>query len=76
VATLNSAQLQQFAQEGYLVVDNVVDPERDFKPTIEEYAELLDSLARQLYAEGKITSLLSTRPAAAHNRHPRSSKTA
>ncbi len=57
MATLSSTQLQQFAQEGYLVVDSVVDPERDFTPTIEEYAELLDSLARQLYAEGKITSL-------------------
>lgn len=31
---LSAAQLQQFEEEGYLVVENVLDPERDIAPVV------------------------------------------
>jgi len=65
MAVLTRAQLQQFADEGYLVVENVVDPERDFAPVMAEYRALLDTIARDLYAEGAISSLYEDLPFAA-----------
>jgi hypothetical protein len=57
VSTLTTSQRVQSGTEGYLVVEHVVDPERDFVPVIAEYSELLDSLARGLHAAGRITSM-------------------
>lgn len=53
---LTEAQLRRFQQDGYLVVENVVDVERDIAPVIAEMNETLDTLAATLLAEGKITS--------------------
>lgn len=60
--TLTRLQVQAFASEGYLVVENVFDPERDFLPLIGEYRELLDAIALRLYATGKIASLYDDLP--------------
>ncbi len=62
MAGLSSEQLQQFAREGYLVVEGVLDPARDFPPIMAEYEEVLDGLARQLHAEGAISSLYADLP--------------
>ncbi|MCC6175172.1 MAG: phytanoyl-CoA dioxygenase family protein [Chloroflexi bacterium] len=56
MASLTPAQLQQFADEGYLVVENVLDPVQDIQPLLDEYNEVLDGLAEGLLAEGAIRS--------------------
>ena len=62
---LSAAQLQQFADEGYLVIENVLDPARDFAPVLDEYADVLDGIAARLYAEGAISSTYKSLPFAA-----------
>ena len=56
MAGLSAAQRTQFEQDGYLVVENVLDPERDIDPVMAEYAAVLDGLAERLYREGAISS--------------------
>jgi len=51
---LTEAQRQQFINDGYLVVENVVDPERDIAPVFTEFAAVLDGVAAQFVAEGRI----------------------
>jgi phytanoyl-CoA hydroxylase len=62
---LSTAQLQQFADEGYLVVEDVLDPERDFAPVMDEYGAILDDIADRLSAEGAISSTYADLPFAA-----------
>lgn len=57
MSVLTAAQRQQFEEEGYLVVEGVLDPERDIRPVMAEYEEVLDQIARPLYDEGVIGSL-------------------
>jgi hypothetical protein len=51
---LSAAQVEQFAAEGYLLVEDVLDPVRDLSTILAEYAERLDGIATRLYAEGVI----------------------
>ena len=53
---LTEAQLEQFNREGFLVVEDIYDKERDFGPIVAEYSELLGSLCEQWYSEGKLPS--------------------
>jgi phytanoyl-CoA hydroxylase len=62
---LTSAQRRHFDEEGYVVVENVLDPIRDVGPVMAEYAELLDSIAVSLVAEGLLTSTYREMPFAA-----------
>ena len=48
---LTEAQLEQFNREGFLVVEDIYDKERDFGPIMAEYSELLGSLCEQWYSE-------------------------
>ncbi len=59
---LSVAQLQQFADEGFLVIENVFDPARDFAPVMDEYRTILDAIADTLYAEGAISSRYDNLP--------------
>ena len=59
---LNEAQLQQFADEGFLVVADVFDPARDFAPVMDEYRTILDGIADTLYGEGTISSRYDNLP--------------
>lgn len=52
---LTKAQVDQFHEEGYLIVRNLFDAE-DLEPVIQEYADLLDRLAEELYESGEISS--------------------
>ena len=52
---LTAAQVQQFNDEGYLVVENVLDPETDLKPVMDEYSAILDRIVDELVAEGVLT---------------------
>ena len=53
---LSEAQLQFLTGEGYLVVEDVLDPVRDLRPLIVEYEAVLDDLAGSLAAEGVLRS--------------------
>ena len=55
---LTAEQVERFHTEGYLVVEGVLDAERDIEPVLGEYAEVLDGIARQLYDVGEIGSSL------------------
>ena len=62
MAGLTQAQLDQFADQGYVVVDNVLDPEQDLEPVMAEYGAVLDGIARNLHAEGIISSTYADLP--------------
>jgi ectoine hydroxylase-related dioxygenase (phytanoyl-CoA dioxygenase family) len=53
---LNAEQLEHFHREGYLVVEDLLDPEEILDPLEAEYGTILDSLATELYDDGAITS--------------------
>ena len=52
---LNEAQIKTFQNQGYLLVEKVLDPVETLDPIISEYTILLDDLVRGLIAEGKLT---------------------
>ncbi|MCC7371178.1 MAG: phytanoyl-CoA dioxygenase family protein [Chloroflexi bacterium] len=53
---LTPAQRQQFEDEGYVVVDQVLDPAREIAPVMDEFSGVLDDVAASLRAEGAIAS--------------------
>jgi ectoine hydroxylase-related dioxygenase (phytanoyl-CoA dioxygenase family) len=53
---LDHASVEKFEEEGYLVVENLLDEERDIKPLVAEYEALLDQLATQWWSEGKLAA--------------------
>ncbi len=56
VAVAGKVDLEQFQEQGYLVVKGLLDVEKDIQPLVEEYTSLLDSLAERWYQEGKLSS--------------------
>lgn len=56
MAYLTEHQREQFDSLGYVVVDEIFEPERDLDPAIAEYDHVLDRLATELYASGEISS--------------------
>lgn len=59
---LTPAQLQQFEEDGYLVVEDVLDPQADLQPVLDEYSALLDRLVDELIASGKLRSRYADLP--------------
>src|ERR671936_933850 len=59
---LSAAQLTHLTDEGYVVVEDVLDPAVDLEPVIAEYQEVLDGIAASLYAEGAIRSTYAGLP--------------
>ena len=53
---LNDEQLEHFQSEGYVVVEDVFDPEEVLDPLEAEYGAVLDNLARELHEEGVVGS--------------------
>lgn len=53
---LSAAQLQQFDRDGYLVVENVLDPVNDIQPLFAEYTSVLDGIVDGLIADGTLSS--------------------
>lgn len=53
---LTEEQRQHFEREGYLVVEDVLDPLRDFAPIMSEYSQILDGLTETLFHQGAIAS--------------------
>ena len=58
---LSDAQRSSFEKNGFLAIDRLLD-EGDLRPLEQEYARLLDDLARQLHAEGQIPSAFAHLP--------------
>ncbi len=52
---LTTAQLKEFEQNGYLVVEDVLHPDLVLKPILREYAEILDGLYDHWFAEGEVS---------------------
>ena len=59
---LNTAQRRHFADEGFLIVADVLDPVRDIQPLMDEYARILDEVAASFRARGVIASEYQTLP--------------
>jgi len=59
---LSPEQVAQFQEQGYLVVEQLFDPEADLNPIIEEYKGVLNRLAEDLYEKGEIKSLYEELP--------------
>ena len=53
---LTAAQRQQFEEEGYLVVEDVLDPREDVQPVLDEYDRVLDGIVESLLADEAIRS--------------------
>jgi len=53
-AGLDTAEIDQFHREGYLVVKGLLDPEHDLQPIIDEYERVLDDLIATLVASGEL----------------------
>ncbi len=54
MSALSASQKDFFGREGYLVVEDVLDPARDLKLLMEEHGRILDRLARRLLDAGDI----------------------
>ena len=59
---LTQAQLDQFRDQGYLAVADVFDPDADFKLLKREYSGILDGVAAEMSADGRIQSYDPTQP--------------
>lgn len=62
MTTLSPDKVRQFKDEGYVVVDDVLDIEQDVEPVVEEYTALLDSLVNRWYAGGALPSTYAELP--------------
>jgi len=54
--SITQAQIAQFHEQSYLVLEDVLDIERDIQPLWDEYEALLDRLCEKWRIEGKLAS--------------------
>ncbi|MDE0218148.1 MAG: phytanoyl-CoA dioxygenase family protein [Spirochaetaceae bacterium] len=59
---LTAQQIERFHTDGYLLVEDVIPPERYLDPVIHEYEGVLDNLADELHADGEIDSTYADLP--------------
>ena len=59
---LSRSQQDHFEREGYVVVRGAIDPDRYIAPILREYESVLDRLAEELRAAGRISSLYEGLP--------------
>ena len=62
MGALSETQVVQFRELGYLKVEGVLDPQTHLDPVIDEYEEVLDALAGELFAAGEISSTWTELP--------------
>jgi hypothetical protein len=53
---LTDSQIVQFTNEGFLPLEDMLDPRQVLDPVVEEYTVILDRLARDLFAAGQVSS--------------------
>ena len=54
--------LETFQEQGFVVLEEVLEPERDLQPVIDEYEALLGKLAEELFQNGEIRSTYAELP--------------
>jgi phytanoyl-CoA hydroxylase len=59
---LSTAQREHFETEGYLVVEDALDPADDIQPVLREYEAILDRLAAEFHDAGAIASTYAHLP--------------
>jgi hypothetical protein len=62
MAIATRVDLDRFQEQGYLIVENALDPAVDLDPVVAEYSALLDGLAERWCATGLIPSTFSDLP--------------
>lgn len=62
VASAIRVDRERFVREGYVVIEDVLDPVWDLDPVVQEYAARLDELAGQWYANGRTDSTYAHLP--------------
>ncbi len=62
IRTIGSSDLQRFERDGYLMLRQALDPERWLTPVLREYEGVLDRLATELLAAGRISRLYDDLP--------------
>lgn len=53
---------EKFDRDGFVIVEDVLDRQRDLQPILDDYAEHLDALARRWHAEGELDSTFDDLP--------------
>lgn len=61
-AILTAEQREHFETEGYVVIPGAINPTLWIDPILREYEEVLDRLATELYAAGRISSTYAELP--------------
>jgi phytanoyl-CoA hydroxylase len=61
--------VERFNDQGYIILEDVFDPERDLDPVVREYGEVLDRVTAEWVAEGKIRSTYANLPFAERFAH-------
>lgn len=64
-----TVDLQKFEDLGYIILEDVFDPQRDLNPVVHEYSEVLDRVTAEWVTEGKIRSTYSHLPFAERFAH-------
>ena len=59
---LERSILDRFEEDGYVVVESLLDPVDDLQPVVDEYSALLDRLATEWWRDGRIRSAYSGLP--------------
>ena len=59
---LEKAVTDRFEEQGYVVAEGILDPVEDIGPIVAEYEALLDSMAEQWHAEGRLSSSFGALP--------------
>ena len=52
---ITNAQIEQYNQDGYTIVENVFS-QNDLQPVLDEFEEIVDTFAERAYSAGKITN--------------------
>jgi hypothetical protein len=62
VRSAGGVDLERFGEQGYLVIEDVLDVADDLDPVVAEYEALLDELAARWYGEGKLGATFAGLP--------------
>src|ERR1051326_258143 len=62
MAIATRIDVDRFNEQGFLVVEDVFDPQLDLDPVVREYEALLDTLTVQWHADGRLASTFSELP--------------
>jgi hypothetical protein len=62
VVTAETTLLDRFNEQGYAIIQGLLDIEKDIQPVFDEYAPVLDELLDRLYRDGVVKSTYSGLP--------------